>query len=190
MKRRTQKRGPCPICGQLHALNAAGRVADHGYTVLTGWGTTMNACSGSRAPHFGTEAGRDWLAKQIVRWQESIARYELVLAKGIANVPDAKLQKDIAGLRMAIAESAKRIAAWQPVEPVEVVIEDVAPTVHFAAKSYGYSAAICCASAMGAARFRGVTSAVELEVTCARCLKSLALRAEYAAKKAAREAGE
>jgi hypothetical protein len=148
----------------------------------------MNACSGSRAPHFGTEKGRDWLAKEIVRWQESIARYELVLAEGTAKAPVAKLQQDIAGLRMAIAESTKRIAAWQPVEPVEVVIEDVAPTVHYAAKSYGYRAAICCASASGASKFRGVTSAVESEVTCTRCLKSLAIRAERAAKRAAEEA--
>jgi len=180
MSGRIQKRGACPVCGRLQAINAGGRVADHGYVVRHG--ATWNDCPGSRAPHFGIEAGRDWLAKTIARWSELLvareARLAELVAEPAANAALKPVQRDIANYQLSIELCRKRLACWQPAAPVEVILETKQATVHLAWKVYGHSAALCCSSAMGAIRFRGPTTTVESEVTCPRCLKRLEARAK------------
>lgn len=174
MTGRVQMRGACPACGRLQAINAGGRLADHGY-VVRGY-SHWNECPGSRVPHFGIEAGRDWLASTVVSWESRAESLQLQLREAVDDKSRREMQRRIGGLRAAAVDARKRLATWQPVAPVEVRIAEKPVVVHLAAKVYGHSGALCCASAMGALRFRGQRTTVESEVTCPRCLKRLEAR--------------
>jgi len=157
---KTQLRGACSVCGRVQAVRG-GIVAEHGYHKKDGWKFT-GSCSGSNRPHFGTEKGRDFAAGFVVTLRD------------MAGKPGNEKK---AGAFLAFAdELEKRVANWKPAEPVEVPVEIVEKPVHLAGKVYGHSAAVCCASAMGAMRFRGLTTADEEKVTCSRCLKAIERR--------------
>jgi len=172
---RDQLRGACSACGRLQAIDEAGRVADHGYQVH--WHQHMGRCSGSRVPHFGTEAGRDWLAESVAGWESRADSLQLQLPDAEDDKSRREMRRRIDGLRAAAADGRKRIAAWQPAAPVVARVEQRETYVHLSALSYGVAAAACCASAMGARKFRGQTTTVEADVTCPRCLKRLEARA-------------
>jgi hypothetical protein len=184
---RTQFRAECSCCGREQAVDGAGRIADHGYTLDYGW--RYGRCEGSRRPHFGLPEGRD-LRKTIVESLNaaSIRLHERAEAaesgviklqrtdkvtKQMVTLTGSALRNEIAVIKQhadQMASEARRmdwsVANWigRAARPVQIETGKV-PTMHFYRERWGKW---CAGSAMGARKGR-VTSDWS-HVNCPKCL--------------------
>jgi len=206
---RNQHRATCPHCFAQQAIDGNGRLVNHGYTRPSHWHSNEGTCRGAGAPHFGTVGGRDYLmalANRLVAQADlAVDTAEQVLA-GVAQVMTtkrlasrlvmevvkdnptardreqcaAKLRQTAVYMREAAVEMRGKVAAWQPAEPVVVVVAvSSGPLVHYRGGYYGGKA--CASSAMGAMKGYAVRDLAH--VTCDKCKAYAARQAAKAAAK-------
>jgi hypothetical protein len=194
-KTRTQYRAECSCCGREQAVDGAGRIADHGYTLDYGW--RNGRCEGSRRPHFGTKEGRDFrksISDSLVessikthakadaaeRGTINLQKMDKV-TKQMVTLTGRDLEQAVYCLRrdsQQMFSEAKRMAIsvdlWVERFPRAVEVETAkAPMVHFHRERWGKW---CAGSAMGA--LKGHTSTNWDHVNCPKCIA----RREYFAK--------
>lgn len=155
----------------------------HGYEVR--WNQQIHNCAGRGRPHFGTEAGRDFALEVAGDLERGAAELEKRIATGEFEVRDfrgdaipnpqphqiesqkQRLRHEVSGRRAVAADLRRRVAAWKPAEPRDVVVEKSSgPALHFHSKRWG-GGKLCASSAMGA--MRGATTTIEGNVTCDKC---------------------
>lgn len=202
METRTQLRAVCPHCFAQQAIRKSGRLVAHGYTRPQHWHSNQGTCRGASAPHFGTEAGRDYtakLAETLLKQADDRERTADEVVAGTAPVMTTKrvasrlvmevvkenpteldradyarsLRQKAVYERKGAAELRETVAKWQPAEPVLVTVEAKgAPLVHLYSKRMGGKA--CAASMMGAQRGGYNNVSDESKVTCPKCLDRIA----------------
>src|SRR6185436_813846 len=196
---KTQLRSICPACFNHQALRH-GRMVQHGYTRPDGYYANIGTCHGTGKAHFGTPEGRDEAASISAGLKRNAKSVTATAAKVRAGDAETTVygSKHEGGRFITVAipaptssereayarqldyeaksciEAAKeydaRVAAWEPLEPVEVPVEERKATVHFRAYTYSKSGhKACAASAMGAMRGYALMTEKTAEVTCERC---------------------
>jgi hypothetical protein len=140
---RTQLRAVCPCCFRQHAVRGpSGVLVNHGYTL--GYGFQNGNCTGAGAPHFGSEAGRDWTAnyaRRLREMAEAARTHATKIEAGEAPVtnhrgrrieePDEHQRRSAArrareeGTQMdnVAAQREELVKNWKAAEPVEVEVE-------------------------------------------------------------------
>lgn len=141
---RTQLRAICPCCFRQHAVDEAGRMVAHGYTLEYGY--QNGTCSGHRKPHFGTVEGRtitEQTAERSINDAGMIEKNADVIEADPTGhtirdsrghpiekptIRDVKLQIE----RMRYSARQRRsyaaflnqqVAQWKPADPVEVTVD-------------------------------------------------------------------
>lgn len=161
METRTQLRATCPHCFAAQAITKHGRLVNHGYTRPQHWHSNEGTCRGAGAPHYGTEAGRDYTAQLADTLDKQAAHADATAAEVVAGTSPvmttkrlatrlvmqvvkedataqdrvryaAQLNATAAQLRLGANELRIKVAQWQPLAPVAIEVEvSSGPLVHW-----------------------------------------------------------
>lgn len=161
METRTQLRATCPHCFAAQAIRKSGALVQHGYTRPQHWHSNEGTCRGAGAPHFGTEAGRDYTARLAEKLDAQAAQADETAQQvldGTAPVMTTKrlatrlvmevvkenptasdreryaavLRQRAHHARLGANELRIKVAQWQPLAPVAVQVEKSGgPLVHW-----------------------------------------------------------
>lgn len=207
---RSQFRAVCPHCFATQAIRKSGKLVQHGYTRPQNWHSNEGTCRGTRAMHFGTTAGRDYTVALISRLDEQAVRLDETAVKVLAGEAQVLTTKRLASrlvmevvmenpserdrqnyasrLRMQAEASRKgavelraTVDAWQPAEPVEVVVEDKAPLTHYRGGYWvRHGGRKACAASLRAALASFLSTEDVAKVTCEKCRATEAYAAAVA----------
>jgi len=205
METRTQLRATCPHCFAAQAIRNSGRLVAHGYTRPEHWHSNEGTCRGAGAPHYGTEAGRDYTAKladtldaqavhadktadevlagtsPVLTQKRLASRLVMDVVKDNATDYDrtqyaARLNYTAKQLRLGASELRIKVAQWQPAAPVAVTVEaNSGPLVHWRGGYWATRGGMKACAGSLMGSLKGHGTADLKHVTCEKC-KAVAAR--------------